>query len=76
MVLSEIKVYLRKNRRVMLADIATHFDLEPDALRGMLQKWVSKGKVRKLAADTGCSTGCCKCDPATLEFYEWIDSGR
>ncbi|MGH8558992.1 MAG: FeoC-like transcriptional regulator [Methylococcales bacterium] len=73
MVLSEVRNYLRENRRVVLADLANRFNMDPDALRGMLQKWVSKGKVRKVSGNTGCSGGCCKCDPATLELYEWIE---
>ncbi len=73
MILSELRDYLRHNRRALLVDMSNRFDMEPDALRGMLQKWVNKGKVRKLSGDSACSTGCCKCDPATLELYEWVE---
>lgn len=73
MVLTELRNYLQVNRRVLLADLSNHFDVDPDALRGMLQKWLNKGKVRKLSGDRECSSGCCKCDPATLEVYEWIE---
>lgn len=72
MVLSELKIYLQENRRVPLADLANHFRADPDALRGMLQKWVDKGRIRKLSGGSTCSTGCCKCDPASLEIYEWL----
>lgn len=73
MILSELKNYLQLNRRAMLADMAHRFDMDPDALRGMLGKWVSKGKVRKVSSNAGCSDGCCKCDPALLELYEWLE---
>ncbi|MGH8497956.1 MAG: FeoC-like transcriptional regulator [Methylococcales bacterium] len=73
MILSELKVYLQQNRRVMLTDMARRFDMEPDTLRGMLTKWVNKGKVRKVASNAACSGGCCKCDPASLELYEWLE---
>ena len=73
MVLRELRDYLRLNRRVLLTDMSNRFDMEPDAIRGMLQKWISKGKLRKLSGDLSCSNGCCKCDPATLELYEWIE---
>lgn len=73
MLLSDVKNYLRNHRRVLLVDLANRFDMEPDALRCMLQKWVSKGRLRRVSADTGCAQGCCKCDPATLEFYEWLE---
>ncbi|MGR9107172.1 MAG: FeoC-like transcriptional regulator [Gammaproteobacteria bacterium] len=72
MVLAELRSYLQENKRVLLVDLANRFNSDPDALRGMLQKWVSKGKVRKVSGEKGCSSGCCKCDPATLEFYEWL----
>jgi hypothetical protein len=53
--------------------MANHFDIDADALRGMLRKWISKGKVRQLDLGASCSTGCCKCDPAMTELYEWVD---
>jgi len=73
MILSELRDYLKHNRRALLVDMSNRFEMDPDALRGMLQKWISKGRVRKLSGDTACSTGCCKCDPATLELYEWVE---
>lgn len=74
MVLTEVRGYLKQHRRALLSDLANHFDMDPDAIRGLLQKWISKGKVRRLSGNSGCSTGCCKCDPATLEVYEWVDA--
>ncbi len=73
MVLSELRNYIQLNRRVPLIDLANRFNTDPNALRGMLQKWIDKGRIRKISGETGCSTGCCKCDPATLEFYEWLE---
>lgn len=73
MVLSELRQYLQRNKRVLLTDLANRFHTDPDALRGMLQKWIDKGRIRKISGDSGCAGGCCKCDPATLEFYEWLE---
>jgi putative ferrous iron transport protein C len=73
MILSELKCYLKTNKRVALLDLANHFEADPDALRGMLEKWISKGRVRKLASGTPCGTGCCQCDPAQIELYEWVE---
>ena len=70
MILSRVRDYLQTHRRVALYDLALHVDAEPDALRGMLAKWQAKGKVEKLPMGTTCS-GCCHCDPATIEIYEW-----
>lgn len=73
MILSDLRDYLREQRRVALADIVTHFNMDADALRGMLGKWISKGKVRKLPLKSSCGTSCCQCDAALTEIYEWVD---
>ena len=72
MILSEIRDYLRTHRRAALSDMVLRFDADPDALRGMLEKWIAKGRVVKLPAGTPCGGGCCRCDPTRTEIYEWI----
>jgi putative ferrous iron transport protein C len=72
-ILSDLRDYLKAQRRVALADIAAHFNMDADALRGMLGKWISKGKVRKLPLTDSCGTSCCQCDTALTEIYEWVD---
>ena len=73
MILSELRSYLQDNRRVTLNDLVLHFDVEADALRGMLTKWISKGRVRMSPAPSNCGTSCCKCDSQLTEIYEWLD---
>ena len=73
MILSDLKKYLQDNRRVALIDLVNPFDMDANAIRGMLGKWISKGKVRLLSTDSACGTSCCKCDPALTEIYEWVD---
>ncbi len=74
MILSDLRGYLQSNRRATLHDLVLHFHMDADALRGMLGKWISKGKVRQSAAGNACgSGGCCKCDPLLTEIYEWVD---
>lgn len=73
MILSELKSYLQQQKRVSLNDLAIHFDIDADALRGMLGKWIGKGKVRQLPLNSSCGSSCCKCDPALTELYEWVD---
>lgn len=70
---SEIKRYLVERRIAPLSDIATHFDMAPDAVRGMLGHWVRKGRVR-LHQDTGCASGSCcgGCGDLAGEIYEWL----
>lgn len=73
MILSDLRNYIRQQHKVALVDLINHFHMDANALRGMLDKWISKGKIKKLTLETGCGTSCCKCDPALTEFYEWID---
>jgi len=72
-ILSDLRGYLIQQRRVALADLVVHFNMDADALRGMLGKWISKGKVRQLPLASACGTSCCKCDATLTELYEWID---
>jgi putative ferrous iron transport protein C len=72
-ILSDLRAYLREHRRVALADLTVHFGMDADALRGMLGKWISKGKVRKLPLSASCGTSCCQCDTTLTEIYEWVD---
>ena len=74
MILSDLRSYLKQQRRVALADLVNHFNIDADALRGMLGKWISKGQVKKLSLESGCGTSCCKCDAALTELYEWVES--
>ncbi|WP_338063063.1 FeoC-like transcriptional regulator [Wenzhouxiangella limi] len=62
---------MKRNKRAALADMAMRFRTDPDALRGMLSKWISKGRVQKLPSGTACGGGCCRCDPQSIEIYEW-----
>ncbi len=71
MILTDIKQYLQTNNRAVLIDLARHFDVTPDAMRGMLEHWIRKGKIKHLKGNI-CSKGCCQSKPADLEIYEWI----
>lgn len=51
--------------------MALHFRVEVDTLRPLVEAWVRKGKARKLPGSTAACKGCCTCDPATIELYEW-----
>ena len=71
MILSELRDYLKTHRRVALSDMALRFGVDADALRGMLDKWIAKGRVEKLPSGSTCGSGCSKCDPDSIEIYEW-----
>ena len=70
MILSDLRSYLKQQRRIALADLVIHFNMDAGALRGMLDKWVSKGSVRKLPLEPSCGTSRCKCDSTLTELYE------
>jgi hypothetical protein len=74
MILPAIRRYLRQRGQASLADIALHLDIEPDALRGMLEVWMRKGKVRKQLATASCGSSCSQCQSAATEIYTWIES--
>lgn len=73
MILSDIRDYLRQRGQATLSDIAMHFDTDPDAVRGMLEVWIRKGRVRKQMATSSCGSSCSQCDPARTEIYSWSD---
>jgi hypothetical protein len=68
----EIRQYLQERKLATLHDIALHFRTTTEATVPMLDLWVKKGKVKRHSGSLGCNKGCCKCDPATIETYEWL----
>jgi putative ferrous iron transport protein C len=70
MILSNIRGYLQANGNASLQNLANRFDIDPDALRGMLGQWVARGRV-VCERPSGQCDGCCKCDPSALEVYRW-----
>lgn len=72
MILSELKTYLSANRRVPIGDLVNRFDTSPDAIRGMLDVFIRKGRLRRVPTGGGDCSGCTKCAAFTLEIYEWM----
>lgn len=73
MTLSKVRNYLMERRMAPLQDIALHFDIPPDAARGLLEHWIQKGRVQR-HQDNGCRDGhCCGgCGDELKEVYEWL----
>ncbi len=69
--LVDLRNYLLERRRVSLRDLAWHFGVEPDAMRGMLEHWIRKGKIKREESCPPCGSGCCNCAPDLTEFYVW-----
>ena len=76
MILSEVRDYLQERGQVSLQDLALHFDSDPEALRGMLEHWIRKGRVSRRKAAASCGSSCTQCDPASVELYVWRDSEK
>ncbi len=74
MILANIRDYLKQRGQCTLSDIALHFDADADAVRGMLDVWIRKGKVTKRSATDSCGTSCQSCDPAATEVYMWHEN--
>jgi len=74
MILSDIRGYLEERGQASLADISLLFDVEPDAVRGMLAVWERKGKVRREKLNASCGSSCGQCDPVATEVYVWLGS--
>ncbi len=74
MIFSDVRQHIKIHRSVTLRDLMIRFDVDADALRGMLSLLVDKGKVAKKSATSECGTGCCKCDSTLVEIYEWRNS--
>ncbi len=73
MILSDIKQYLKQRGSASLSDISLRFDADPDAMRGMLDQWIRKGKVTKQAAKATCGSGCNRCGLEGADIYCWVE---
>lgn len=72
MILTELRDYLKQQGQAPLRDMAINFDMDPEALRPLLEQWMAKGRVEKLPAGTACQGGCSSCAPQTVEIYRWV----
>lgn len=70
--LTDLKTYLMTNHRASINELALRFEMAPDAVRGMLDHWIRKGKVARVAADAAKCGGCCACDTKDAEYYQWV----
>lgn len=71
--LIQLKQHIKNHRFVSLFDLTSHFNIEAQILRDMLQLWVRKGKIRERKKTNSCRVKCIKCHPFMTEIYEWID---
>ena len=72
MILTEVRDYIRDSRQVPLRDLALHFNMDEEAMRGVLEHWIRKGKIKQLPEGTSCA-GCSSCTPDAIEIFAWLD---
>jgi predicted ArsR family transcriptional regulator len=70
MILQQLQIYLREHSQSSLAELSQRLQTDRETLRQMLNRLIRKGRVKKCEQQV-CG-GCKSCDPATLEFYEWV----
>ncbi|MEG4343578.1 FeoC-like transcriptional regulator [Microcoleus sp. A003_D6] len=75
MILSDIQKFIADNKRASLADLKIHFRMDGDALRGMLNRLIRKGRISKMAEVKKCG-GCHSCGDDATEIYVWVNPGE
>lgn len=75
MILSEIQQFISQNKRASLADLKLHFRMDGEALRGMLNRLIRKGRISKMPEAKKCG-GCHSCSEDATEIYVWVNADR
>ncbi|MEG4838186.1 FeoC-like transcriptional regulator [Microcoleus sp. B9-D4] len=75
MILSEIQKFIADNKRASIADLKIHFRMDGDALRGMLNRLIRKGRISKIPEAKKCG-GCGSCADDATEIYVWVNPGE
>jgi len=70
-ILSDIKRFLGERGQASLAELSQHFGSDPEAMRGMLEFWIARGRVVRHVPS--CGGGCTQCAPEVIEVYTWVD---
>jgi putative ferrous iron transport protein C len=70
MILQDVIQYVKRRKQASLQDIAVHFDKEPETMRGILDFWVRKGRIKLQTQVPSCS-GSCHCTAnQSQEIYQ------
>lgn len=71
-ILTEVRDYLHQRQHASIDDLALHFDSTPDAIRGMLDLWIARGKIRRCPA-AACNSCSSSCPAKPGDSYEWVE---
>jgi hypothetical protein len=73
-ILRRVRSYMELHRRATLGDLALHFNTPAPAMRGMLETWERKGRIRRLEVRATCNVSCpLACDDTSMTIYAWVD---
>ncbi len=75
MILSDIQKFIADNKRASIGDLKIHFRMDGDALRGMLNRLIRKGRISKMA-EAKKFGGCGSCAEDATEIYVWVNPGH
>jgi hypothetical protein len=70
--LLNLRDFIQRERVVSLQQMARAFHVDEDALRPMLDRWVSKGVISASDEKLGCQTVCMGCRIKAVVYYSWI----
>lgn len=71
MILTDIRDYVRDRKRVPIIDLTTRFNVDAEALRGMLDHLERSRRVRR--SDGACpGKDCASCGGSCFEMVEWV----
>lgn len=74
MILRDMKRYIQAHQQVSTDDLKNRFDLDDNALDGLLAPLVEQGHVQRVSSEgSSCSTGGCNsgCSSANKEMVYW-----
>ena len=73
-----VRDYLKVRHNASLTEIALHFDASEDAVRGVLDQWIAKGRVRRLPMGATCSNAGsgCGCGCKMQDIFEYLEPVR
>jgi len=79
MILLEVKRYIKQHQRVTLRDIQHHFDIDENAVIGLMEPLLQQGYIQEISADstsTSCQSGKCRSDcyqASKKSEFQWVN---
>lgn len=65
-----LRDYIYHHKVVSLEQLTREFHIAPEALMPILDIWIQKAAIRRVADKEGCGTSCKSCQPKNVAYYE------